>query len=176
MSKLPSTALTRYSWQDSVLSAKLKILSSAGTMYALPIAFSYSIPAAQDMEDQTVMVWCIHQCSIDQPLVLLQLCFSTVFGSYILSKWRHLYSTKYLCVLSWMEWCQVYNRYFHPLGVTVIDCYIEQHTKHCLKSFRNEKYLVSSNWNLTVYKTYIPMRYQHCLPIVTTNAWMQSFL
>ena len=123
-------------------------------MCALPIAFSYSMPAAQDMEDQTVMVWCIHQCSIDQPLVLLQLCFSTVFGSYILSKWRHLYCTKHLCVLSWMEWCQVYNRYFHPLGVTVIDCYIEQHTKHCLKSFRNEKYLVSSYWNLTVYKTY----------------------
>lgn len=44
---------------------------------------------------------------------MLYLFFSIVFRSYILPKWRHLYITKHLCMLSWMEWCQVYNRYHY---------------------------------------------------------------
>ena len=41
----------------------------------------------------------------------VHLCFSFVLGIHILFKWRHLHKPKHLCVCSWMDWLQVYNRY-----------------------------------------------------------------
>ena len=97
------------------------------------------------------------------------LCFSPVFRSYILSKWRQLHTSKHLCVPSWMEWCQVYNRYFQLLGVTVTECMLVGRTTHTQNTewkFCHETHLVSLHIGISLCtRWYIPMRYQHCLPI-----------
>ena len=67
---------------------------------------------------------------------------STMLGIYNLPKWRHLYSTQQLCVQSWMDWFQVYNRYMQRNLPSILQILI---IANC--TFKN---YIFGGWNVTV--------------------------